>query len=278
MPPGAPQGEEMKNALPYYKRYPRDFIEGTIGLDLETKGGYAILLDLIYMQGGQLADDGRYISGLLGCKPAKWNRIREALLAAGKIIVSGGKISNSRANLELNALKKYSKTQSENASGDRKNNDIAEATASLSLSQPEPEPEPIEKKPSVSKKSEPSPRQELEAVLDGERAGAVIDHRQRIRKPLTGRAAKMLAAKFAQCPDPNAAADYMILQGWQGFEPDWMNRLRQGSPPGSPRPSAFREHQDAVKANLERAANGRSNRDDDGQPAFDLGSEDYRRD
>ncbi|MFK5283859.1 DUF1376 domain-containing protein, partial [Lacticaseibacillus paracasei] len=55
------------NGLPYYKAYPRDFIEGTIGMPFELKGAYRLLLDLIYMQGGRLPDDAKYISGLLGC-------------------------------------------------------------------------------------------------------------------------------------------------------------------------------------------------------------------
>lgn len=66
-----------------------------------------------------------------------------------------------------------------------------------------------------------SPQSELEAVLDAEHAKAVVQHRQRLRKPLTPHAAKLLAAKFAKCTDPNAAADLMIERGWQGFEPDW---------------------------------------------------------
>lgn len=72
------------------------------------------------------------------------------------------------------------------------------------------------------------PRGELLKVLDPERADAVVDHRRCIRKPLTAHAAKLLAGKFAECPDPNAAADAMISNGWQGFEPEWMER-RQGT-------------------------------------------------
>jgi hypothetical protein len=59
-------------------------------------------------------------------------------------------------------------------------------------------------------------------VLDEEHAAAVIDHRQKIRKPISVHAAKLLAAKFAQCPNPNEAADAMIANGWQGFDPQWL--------------------------------------------------------
>ncbi|MBC8717497.1 hypothetical protein [Ochrobactrum sp. Marseille-Q0166] len=42
------------------KPYPRDFIEGTIGMSFELKAAYRLVLDLIYMQGGNLPDDARY--------------------------------------------------------------------------------------------------------------------------------------------------------------------------------------------------------------------------
>ena len=63
---------------------------------------------------------------------------------------------------------------------------------------------------------------ELLKVLDASHAAAVIDHRQRIKHPLTAYAAKLLAGKFAKCPNPNAAADAMVANGWQGFEGSWM--------------------------------------------------------
>jgi hypothetical protein len=85
-----------------------------------------------------------------------------------------------------------------------------------------PNPNPSKKDPKGSQKG--SPLSELSAVLSPETAQAVVEHRQRMRKPLTAYAAKMLAAKFAACSDPNAAADAMIANGWQGFDQAWMQR------------------------------------------------------
>lgn len=76
--------------------------------------------------------------------------------------------------------------------------------------------------------SAPSPRQALREVLDDERAAAVVEHRQRIKKPLTGHAAKILAGKLAKFPDPNSAADEMIANGWQRIEVGWLDQ-RQGN-------------------------------------------------
>lgn len=216
------------NGLPYYRRFPRDFIEGTIGMPFELKTTYAFVLDLIYMQGGELPDDARYIAGLLGVSVRKWKSLRQGLIDADKLVVSGDFLTNHRAVSELESLAKLSRKQSENRSRPNKNNALASPAKNHTESESE-----SEKKSSVP--SEPrqkkSPREELLVVLDEERADAVIEHRQRKRAPLTQRAAKMLAGKFAECPDPNKAADAMIVNGWQGFEPEWLaNRSGPGPP------------------------------------------------
>lgn len=112
------------NGLPYYKRYPRDFIEGTIGLGFELKTAYAFILDLIYVQGGKLPDEPRYISGLLECSVRKWKSIRQALIDAGKITVAEGSISNYRAVSELESYAKVQDKQRENRSRPNKINDL----------------------------------------------------------------------------------------------------------------------------------------------------------
>lgn len=112
------------NGLPYYKAYPRDFVEGTIGMSFELKGAYRLIIDLIYMQNGTLPDDARYISGHLGCSVKKWNALREKLIEAGKIYVSGDHLKNDRADKELETVGKYQDQQRENRRRPNKNNDI----------------------------------------------------------------------------------------------------------------------------------------------------------
>ena len=90
----------------------------------------------------------------------------------------------------------------------------------------------IEPSISVSKGArEKTPREELGEVLNAEHADAVLDHRQRIRKPLTAYAAKLLARQLAEWPNPNEAADAMIANGWQGFKPEWLAKRRDQQPP-----------------------------------------------
>ncbi|CAN7518535.1 DUF1376 domain-containing protein [Brucella pseudogrignonensis] len=123
------------NGLPYYKAYPRDFIEGTIGMSFELKAAYRLVLDLIYMQGGNLPDDARYISGLLGCTMRKWNVLRDDLISIGKIEITGEFLTNKRAVIELETLAKLQEKQSERASTPRKNKGLQKPR----LSQPEPD-------------------------------------------------------------------------------------------------------------------------------------------
>lgn len=83
------------SARPWYKRYPSDFIGGTLDLSFEAKGAYSILLDLMYDKGrGVIPDDSAWIARVLGCSTRKWNQLREQLIEAGKIEVREGEIVN----------------------------------------------------------------------------------------------------------------------------------------------------------------------------------------
>jgi uncharacterized protein YdaU (DUF1376 family) len=127
------------NGLPYYKAYPRDFIEGTIGMSFELKGCYRLVLDLIYMQGGKLPDDARYISGLLGCSVRQWKSMREQLIAFDKLQVSGVLLTNYRALSELETSVKLQDKNRENAFKSNKINEIVEANATLTRDYTEPD-------------------------------------------------------------------------------------------------------------------------------------------
>lgn len=128
-------------SLPYYKRFPRDFLDGTIGLCLETKGAYAIVLDLIYMRDGRLSDDARYIAGQLGCSVRKWSAIRKELLEAGKIQCANGIISNFRADYLTEESRKYQDKQREIAGLPRKNKELPQPSVIPEPSQSESESE-----------------------------------------------------------------------------------------------------------------------------------------
>ncbi len=133
---------------PWYKRYGADFIAGTLGLSLEEKGAYSIILDLIYDRGQGIPDDARYIAGACGCSVRKWNSIRQRLIDLGKIIAEDGIISNSRAEKEIENAAKTARKLAENGrkggeksaekrSEANENNDIGEAPLEHRAHKPE---------------------------------------------------------------------------------------------------------------------------------------------
>jgi uncharacterized protein YdaU (DUF1376 family) len=99
---------------PWYRRFPDNFIAGTVGLSLEEKGAYSLILDLIYVRGGPVPDEPRYISGVCNCSVRKWNAIRQRLIDLGKIEVVDGRLMNRRAEKELENAAKTAEELAEN--------------------------------------------------------------------------------------------------------------------------------------------------------------------
>lgn len=73
-------------------------------------------------------------------------------------------------------------------------------------------------------------REVLLSVLDADRADAVLEHRKKLRAPLTAHGAKLLSSEFVKTGDPNAAADAMIAGGWRGFKSQWLKNQATGPP------------------------------------------------
>lgn len=83
-------------SVPYYKRFARDFLEGTAGMDFELKGAYSILLDLLHLHEGRLPDNNRYIAGQMGCSTRKAGSLVKQLIDAGKLYRDQSVIRNER--------------------------------------------------------------------------------------------------------------------------------------------------------------------------------------
>lgn len=72
----------------------------------------------------------------------------------------------------------------------------------------------------------------LKTVLSEKTALDVIDHRKAKRAQLTPRAAELLRKQFRDYGNPEAAAEAMIANGWQGFKPEWMANQTRAGPGG----------------------------------------------
>lgn len=98
----------------WYRRFPSDFIGGTLQLTLEEKGAYSIILDLIYAKGAPIDDDARHLAVACGCSLRKWKAIRARLLTLGKIELRDGCLTNERAEVELERASEIARKQAEN--------------------------------------------------------------------------------------------------------------------------------------------------------------------
>jgi uncharacterized protein YdaU (DUF1376 family) len=139
---------------PWYKRCGADFIEGTMGLSLEEKGAYSLILDLIYSHGAPIADDERWIAGVCGVSVRKWRTLRTSLISAGKITVTNGRISNARAEKEIiissethgklsESGAKGGRQRAENEAARNENNNVAEGTLKQGREDKSREEEPL---------------------------------------------------------------------------------------------------------------------------------------
>lgn len=91
---------------PWYKRYPGDFIAGTLQMSLEEKGAYSMVLDLIYDRGEPIPDDSQWIARVCGCSTRKWNALRNRLIEIGKLTAKDGVLINARAVRQLETEEK----------------------------------------------------------------------------------------------------------------------------------------------------------------------------
>src|SRR6056297_176800 len=116
--------------LTYYRAHPRDFFEWTIGMYGELKGFYRVMLDLIYMQGGAVLCDWRFISGHVGHGIRKTKSLCRDLIKRGKLELvdtdEGLALTNDRATREIEAVTtpgrpKGSPNRAENSSKTRRN-------------------------------------------------------------------------------------------------------------------------------------------------------------
>lgn len=113
----------MSSDRPWYKRYPSDFIAGTISLSLEEAGAYSYIIDLIHDRGGPIPDDPQWIARVCGCSTRKWKGIRVKLIQAGKIYENDGFISSKRAEKDAETNAKEARKLSESgAKGAEKTN------------------------------------------------------------------------------------------------------------------------------------------------------------
>lgn len=103
--------------LEWVKWYPEKFLNGIAGMPVDQIGVYAVVLNLIYDNGGPIKDDRAKIARRCGMRPTSLSKVIDALGEDGKLVVKDGLIGNPRAEQELETRSKVVEKWKNNLSG-----------------------------------------------------------------------------------------------------------------------------------------------------------------
>jgi uncharacterized protein YdaU (DUF1376 family) len=215
--------------------YWADFKSDTEHLGALETGAYMMLIGHYWMT-GSLPDDDKRLARIARMTPDEWAEARDII---AEFFYDGWK--HKRIDQELaeaqaaydrraNAGRRGGHAKAEAASNAKAMPEQchSETLAMLKQSQPQPQLDTIV---SNNKPREASPLAILSECMSEQTARDLIAHRQKLRKPLTARAAKLLARDFVAYGNPEEAAEMMIKNGWQGFHPTWVtNQAARAGP------------------------------------------------
>lgn len=210
------------------------YLLDTTELKTVEHGAYLLILFAMWRAGGYLPNNDEKLARCARMPLSKWMQIKPTMMEF--LSVDGDQITQGRLLDELtkartrsakaaqSARAKYRKTNKPMSANAEAKDSSQSASISVSLS------EESSLRSDSAKRRLRVGEKELLVTLDNEHARAVVDHRLKLKKPLTEHAAGLLAQQFAKCPDPNAAADAMVVNGWQGFKPEWLERQSGRAP------------------------------------------------
>lgn len=106
----------MKRGLEWYKREPAAFLDACRAAQMTAVqvAVYAVVIDLLYLTGGETPNDPRYIAAHLSdVGPAKVRATIEQLVAMGKLTVNDGMLHQKRAENEAQTRRNLSVIKSD---------------------------------------------------------------------------------------------------------------------------------------------------------------------
>jgi len=74
--------------MKFYPHYPDAWLAGTTELSFEQCGAYIKLINLLYSRDGMVPDQDAVVARMLQCDPRLWRRLKNELMAAGKVRVT----------------------------------------------------------------------------------------------------------------------------------------------------------------------------------------------
>nr|WP_278388426.1 DUF1376 domain-containing protein [Brucella intermedia] len=225
-----------RDRIPYFDFYPSDFMHGVRGLSAQEVGVYTMMLCRIYEENGPVEFHVMRLATYCGMRESTFVKTVEKLIELGKLQLIDGMITNHRAEAEIssraNKLKNNSKAGKASAEKRQQKQRSNSTDVQQTFNHTDTDTDitsSLRSDVKAQAPEKPSVKSELMKVVDEDHAQAVIEHRKAIKKPMTVRAAQLLAGKFAKCQNPNAAVDMMISSGWQGFEPEWLENRKSST-------------------------------------------------
>lgn len=249
-----------------------DFEAATAHLTLEEDGAYNRLMRLCWRTPGcSIPDDDRWIMRRMRVDRETYERIVRPIIEEF-FTTQRGRVFQKRLKKEHDYVRSVSERRKEagkkggqakarktNKTVSSKRKDLPEQNSSKPVA-PTPTPTPTPKDPPLppnggqgdllggAKPGTPeTPLSVLSQVVSEERAKAFIEHRKKLRKPMTVHAARLAISELRKMPDPAASVDQSIMNGWAGVFPVKAGNQNQG-----PRSSIL----DQIRREEARAAGG----------------------
>lgn len=133
----------MSRHIPYFDFYPADFMNGVRGLSAQEVGVYTMILCRIYEESGPIDFHVARLATYCGMRPATFEKVASKLIDLGKFSVVDGKLSNARAEHEIqnraDKLKINSKAGKASASKRQQNQSVDATDVQRAFNQAEAE-------------------------------------------------------------------------------------------------------------------------------------------
>ena len=105
----------MRHGSDWYKREPQSYLGGVQGLTAKEHAVFSVVLDLIYLHGGSVNNDPRWIAGwITDMGAAAVRKAVASLEERGKIIIEGDQITQKRAKTEAKTKENLRETARKN--------------------------------------------------------------------------------------------------------------------------------------------------------------------
>jgi hypothetical protein len=86
----------------WYRCDPQELMAELVGLDFADQGAYLCISNVIFSRDGNILDDDRLVSRMIGCDVRQWRAAKSRLISLGKVSIVDGKVTSILALCWLN--------------------------------------------------------------------------------------------------------------------------------------------------------------------------------